>query len=64
MVSGESWARRHARENPGHLSREGLDDPGSCADCRERSPIYDLPHLVVRRARWYRAWLARVEDDA
>jgi hypothetical protein len=38
----ESWAHKHARENPGHHAREGLDDPGSCHDCAERSPIYNL----------------------
>lgn len=37
-----SWASKHARENPGHRAREGLNDPGTCDDCRERSPIYDL----------------------
>lgn len=37
-----SWAHKHAAENPGHRAKEGLYDPGSCDDCSERSPIYDL----------------------
>lgn len=37
-----SWAHKHAVEHPGHRAKEGLDDPGSCDDCLERSPAYDL----------------------